>query len=230
MPEGSVTAATRSAFLELKDEQSLIQEGYDLLDQESILIAAEVLRQLADYRACFERYLAEHRRALEALARASGRLGFDELTVYPPTALSSVTLQRQSREFLGVTLDEVNLAIEPDPRKAARPVYASSEAEDCATHYGGLTAMSAELGAKAGNLRRLCTKYIETERRANALENVLLPEITQALKFISEKLEEVEQEDVIRVRTRTGTAAAGRPLGSAVTPSADPEPRPGGEP
>lgn len=199
MSNGLVTAATRSAFLELQDEQILIQEGYDLLDQERILIAAEILQQLSSYQSRFEAYTAEHEKALKALAGASSRLGFDGLTIHPPVAVKSVELARVSRLFLGVVLDDdLDFTIETEPHQTG-VVY--PEAVQCARCFTELTKQSAILGAQAANLRRLCAKYIQTERRAKALENVLLPEIQQALKFIDEKLEAVEQEDVIRVRS-----------------------------
>ena len=39
--------ATRIAVMELKDEQQLVREGYELLDEKRLLLAAEIRRQLA---------------------------------------------------------------------------------------------------------------------------------------------------------------------------------------
>ena len=52
------------------------------------------------------------------------------------------------------------------------------------------------------NLRRLMREYVRTERRARAIENVLLPEIEWSLKYIDEQLELLDQEEVARVRQR----------------------------
>ena len=59
---------------------------------------------------------------------------------------------------------------------------------------------------RAANLRRLIDEYRRTERRARALENVLLPEIDHSLRFIEEQLDAVDQEEAVRVRN----AARGR--------------------
>ena len=69
-----------------------------------------------------------------------------------------------------------------------------------ATHY------LSGIGRCAGHLRRLIDEYRRTERRARALENVLLPEIDHSLKFIEEQLDAVDQEEAVRVRN----AARGR--------------------
>jgi V/A-type H+-transporting ATPase subunit D len=42
-----------------------------------------------------------------------------------------------------------------------------------------------------------------TERRARALENVILPEIEQTLHIMTSHLEELEFEDAVRVRVRS---------------------------
>ena len=80
---GGEVLATRVAFLELKDERRLIQEGYELLDEKRVLLATEIMRQLRNYASLqqeLERLGAE---ALAAFEAAVGVHGFDELTVEP---------------------------------------------------------------------------------------------------------------------------------------------------
>lgn len=60
------------------------------------------------------------------------------------------------------------------------------------------------LAGVSGNLHRLGREYKITERRARALENVILPEIDQSLRQMSSLLEEQDLEDAIRARTTFG--------------------------
>jgi V/A-type H+-transporting ATPase subunit D len=64
------------------------------------------------------------------------------------------------------------------------------------------------LAARAGNLNRLAREYRRTERRARALEKVLLPEVDQAIKMVDEQLEMMEREEAIRTRWSPGVGAA----------------------
>jgi V/A-type H+/Na+-transporting ATPase subunit D len=59
-----------------------------------------------------------------------------------------------------------------------------------------------ELAACGVNLRRLVRDYVRTERRARAIENVLMPEIESALKTIDEQLEGMDQEEIARLHQR----------------------------
>jgi V/A-type H+/Na+-transporting ATPase subunit D len=83
---------------------------------------------------------------------------------------------------------------------AASASFPSGEAEQCRLGFDRLVERCAELAGVAGNLYRLMAEYRLTERRARALENIILPEIEQALKDMSTHLEEVDLEDAIRVR------------------------------
>ena len=55
---------------------------------------------------------------------------------------------------------------------------------------------------------RLAREYRRTERRANALEKVLLPEVEEAIKLIDEQLDTMEREEVIRTRWGRSADAA----------------------
>ncbi len=59
------------------------------------------------------------------------------------------------------------------------------------------------LAGISGNLYRLLAEYRVTERRSRALENVILPEISQMLREMTTHLEEIDLEDAIRVRLQS---------------------------
>jgi V/A-type H+-transporting ATPase subunit D len=76
----------------------------------------------------------------------------------------------------------------------------SPEARQCQHLFGQLLLSSAVLAARSGNLHRLLAEYKRTERRARALEDVLLPELDSLIHEMDLSLEELEQEEAVRVR------------------------------
>ena len=68
---------------------------------------------------------------------------------------------------------------------------------------------AADVGARAGNLHRLAREYRRTERRAKALEKVLLPEVEDAIKRVDEQLDTMDREETIRTRWSSRSRAAG---------------------
>ena len=199
MPEPGEVAATRVALLELRDERRLVQEGYDLLDEKRVLLATETLRQLREHVTAQRDLDAMWVAARAALARALEVHGFDDLTVEPPCPLEPAPLRVDVRTFLGIPLGEVHLEDAPC-RPDAPPVRDTPELHSCAEAFRRLALGLARQAARTANLRRLMAEYRRTERRARALENVLLPEIDRSLHFIEEQLDAVDQEEAVRVR------------------------------
>jgi len=195
-------APTRAAVLELRAERGVVEEAYDFLDEKRLLLAAELLRQLDRYEALSSEVREKNREARDRLLAAVQRHGLQGLSVYPPMSLETVRIETSRRNLMGVTLLETAAAI-PEPAPAAVPVaaYPSAEAEACRDVFREVFILSAQLAGISGNLYRLLTAYRSTERRARALENVILPEIEQALNRMSTYLEEIEMEDAIRARS-----------------------------
>lgn len=199
MPDGTQITPTRSAYLELKDERLLIREGYEFLDEKRMIVAQEMLRQLAAYRENLAAYQSAHARSVTALAGATARHGLEELTVYPRFELEGWGCQHRYYRFLGVELIDPqcpDIGWGPVPP----PAVPSPEAIECRDRFAELLPLSAELAARSANMRRLIAEYVRTERRARALENVLLPEIDDNIRFMEEQLEAVDQEEALRVR------------------------------
>lgn len=206
---GENQPATPSVLLELREERQVMQEGYRFLDEKRLLLAAEVLSALERYEALETRFLADYRLAAEALAAAAGQHGLDGLQVYPATLLDDAEVEVERRNFLGVRLidAELRLVQATNPPPEHEPVAPSPEARRCAELFRGLLDASVELAAIQANLERMLAEYRRTQRRARALEDVLLPEIDGAIRRVAERLEELEQEEAIRVRLAPASGA-----------------------
>ena len=199
--------ATRVAFLELQDERRLVQEGYELLDEKRMLLATEIMRQLRHYRELREGLAAEETTARTAFEGAVDACGFDDLTVHPRLSLEASLLHAGEQQFLGLTLLDVTLE-EPASVVAPGAPAPFPEPRACAHAFRRLVATWATVAACAGNLRRLVREYTRTERRARALENVVLPEIDVSLRYIEEQLDALDQEEAIRVRNAARARSA----------------------
>jgi len=198
---GPEQAPTRAAVLELRQERSVVSEAYDFLDEKRLLLAAEMLRQLDAYQTLQAKIESLAGQARRRLIAAVERHGLQGLSVYPAALLEALRLDRRQRNFMGVTLVETQLLVPESQTSAPRPASnPSSEAEACRKVFADIIQHSAVLAGLSGNLYRLLKEYRQTERRARALENVILPEIEQSLNEMMSYLEEVDLEDAIRAR------------------------------
>lgn len=191
--------ATRSVLLELRDERRFTREGHDFLDQKRMLVAGEMLRWLRRYEERRAELSAAHEAARRALAEAVALHGLEELLLMPPGQFDVGGLDLSTDNFLGVPL--VHAAgtphAEPPPPDAVHP---SPEARRAADRFQKLLSAAASLAVVEGNLLRLLDEYRRTERRARALENVILPELDLTVKEVDDQLEEQDLEEATRLR------------------------------
>lgn len=212
MPETGLSP-TRSAFLELKEERQLVREGFEFLDEKRVILAQEMLKRVAEWKSARDRYDALHEQAAAALVRALGRHGLDGIGIYPVARMEDAEVRVTEHRFLGVHLLDGEFVPgwtktgtdaapggQGDAARIPPAVNPSPEAERCREAFAALVPLAIELAVMRASLERLIREYIRTERRARALENVVLPEIEGSLGFMDEQLEAMDQEEAIRVR------------------------------
>lgn len=191
---------TRSALLEARDEHHVMHEGFRFLDEKRVLLAAEIVRQFEQYREANRLFAEAHTQAAVALEQAVVRHGFLGVQVYPAHPNDQATLKSEKKIFFGVPLIE-GASLRPGKDKPVKPpVNPSPEANLCRRLFVELLHKSIPLAALSGNLHRLLAEYKRTERRARALEDVILPELEETIREIDVRLEELEQEESVRVR------------------------------
>jgi V/A-type H+-transporting ATPase subunit D len=191
---------TRSAALALGEERRLMRQGFEFLDEKRMLLAGEMLRQLRLWEARHAAWQEAARIARTALAAAVERHGLDALEVHPAPTAAPPPPRTVPVRFLGVLLLEAE-EVEASPAPIAPAIDPSAEAQAVRAAFEKLARLAAETGLAASNLVRLAQEYRRVERRAKALENVLLPEVEGALKQVIEQLDTVDQEEAVRVQS-----------------------------
>lgn len=204
--------ASRSALLDLRDEQRLVKDGYEFLDEKRVLLAAEMLRQRDSWRSLDRAFRERFDAAAAALVEAAADQGLGGLEVAPPAELTGFRIDVEAQPYVGQEL----LAAELDYRDVAttfRAVRSTPSLAACRTAFVELLVSAAALAASKATLARLMHEYRRTERRVRALENIVLPEIRDDIAIMEEHLDLLDQEEVIRVRMlrprddRTGSGA-----------------------
>jgi V/A-type H+-transporting ATPase subunit D len=201
---------SRAAVLALRDERKVVREAYDFLDEKRLLLAAELLRQLEHYERLTVELAAQAATARQRLRGAVQRHGLQGASVYPGRPLDGFRLQTRHYNVMGVMLAENQVELPATGTgNLPRACNPSHEAETCRSAFGQLLLHSATLAAVSGNIHRLLLEYRLTERRARALENVILPELEHTLATMTSQLEEMDLEDVIRAHRYGARTQAG---------------------
>ena len=200
MPElDAALSANRTVELELQDERHLVREGYELLDEKRVLLATEMLRRLAVHRALQSEWMNRYRQSRQMLANALAALGLEGVQLYPVLP-RDLLIDAEPQRIAGVALKRLNSARLAPAAVAPPPVvWPSAAIGACAVSFAQIVELAARIAAEEQNLRRLAREYVRTDRRARALENVLLPELDEALRGVEEQLEYLDTEEAVRV-------------------------------
>ncbi len=186
---------TKSSFLKLKEELSFAYEGYDLLNQKREILALEIVKHIGEIR----RVEAELASALsgmyETYRSAAVEMGSDTITMKSGNENRSYFLYKESFTLLGMKLPKIRLS----PKKARPPaaLYGTAasydEAKEKARKAVEIVTVYATLVKTIVMLSRELKKV---QRKVNALEKIFIPQREEAKKFIQERLEEMEREEV----------------------------------
>ncbi len=210
MPEET---SSKTELLERRAERDLVREGKAVLEERRDLLAHYMLDQIRNT----EQLTTERNRlfdeAREYLQNAVMRHGHSGLRRF---AVAETNLQQprwQLENRLGTSwLVGANAVPSQAPRDLGEGVDVSLELDMTVSTLQRLLRGLLELAEAENNLLRLTDAFRRTQRRVNALDHILLPEITAAIRRMEESMDEMERDDLVRslLIKRKQAAAASR--------------------
>jgi len=186
---------TRSALMELREERHSMREAYVFLDEKRTLLAGALVQEVSRHGEASRSLADAFSGAVLALREALVRHGLESLQCQPAPVNSPETLQISESAILGVSLFDADVDATATPAPAV-----PSRVRACTERFREVARCAARLAALNGNLSRLYREYQRTERRARALEDVLLPELEEAARQIDDHLDALDLEEAVRVR------------------------------
>ena len=188
---------TKGNLIACKKNLSLAKLGFDLLDRKRNVLMREMMK-LIDEAAAMQTEIGDtFTRAYEALQRANIALGIDRQLESPVTEEKGFSVTGHS--IMGVDLPRGHLDSPPP-----HPYYGfwgtSSQLDYAYLCFDRVKRLCAELAGIENSVYRLATAIKRTQRRANMLENVVIPRLDGNIRFISSTLEEHEREEFTRMK------------------------------
>ena len=185
---------TKSNLMSTKKSLDLAKLGYDLLDRKRNILVHEMM-QLIDKASKIQQEIDEtYSKAYLALQRANVMCA--EFAQAIPVDES---LDIDLRSVMGVELPVVTLGDEKlDMYYGLNST--NSQLDEAYLSFVQVKRMTAELAEIENSVYRLADAIKKTQKRANALDNIMIPQFTATIKYITEALEEKEREDFSRLK------------------------------
>ena len=188
---------TKGNLINTKKSLDLAKVGFELLDRKRNIIVREMM-QLIDRAAVIQSQIDScYAEAYQALQRANVAHGVcDDIAQSVPLE-DGVTLT--SRSVMGVEIPMVKLEAEPVELHYGF-MFTSSLVDEAYLQFDRVKKLTAELAEIENSVYRLATAVNKTQKRANALKNIIIPRLTGTVKYITDSLEEKEREDFSRLK------------------------------
>ena len=188
---------TKGNLIASKKTLSLSTMGYDLMDKKRNILIREMMGLVDQAKQLRDEVDAIYDQAFAALRNANITLGdIGEIAESVPLD-DGITIGYRS--VMGVDIPTIHL--EKRPMELSYGLYDSNSQLDyaflCFQKVKEITVTLAEIeNAAAG----LSDAIVKTQRRANALKNVVIPNLESTVKFISDSLDEKDREEFSRLK------------------------------
>jgi V/A-type H+-transporting ATPase subunit D len=202
---------TKSSLRKIKEDLVFAYEGHDLLNQKREILAIEIVQKLGEIRRIESGFLSVLHELYAAYRDAAVDMGSQAVTLKSCSEKKAYTLQLQFTKFMGLKLPRITLGLASfEPSEG---IAGTTAAYDTAT-VRSRKALEAlvEYATVTKEIIMLSRELKKVQRRVNALEKVFIPPHEEAKKYITDRIEEMEREEVfvkklIRQRTSKGKGA-----------------------
>ena len=186
---------TKSSLRKLKEDLSFAYEGYDLLNQKREILALEIVRKIGAVKTIeveFQQALAE---LYAAYRTAAVDIGSDAVTVQSSLEPRSYYLHMDVTKLMGLKL--LNLRIDlKSPRAPVTLTQTSAPYDEAREKSHKALSILAQYATMTKSIILLSRELKKVQRRVNALEKIFIPQHEEAKKYITDRIEEMEREEV----------------------------------
>lgn len=183
---------TKGNLIMVKRSLQLAKTGYELLDRKRNILVRETMNMIDDAKKLQSQINVLYSDAYKALQSANVTLGvIDELSTSVPLD-NGISIRYRS--VMGVVLPVVDIT-ETKPANFFGFFSTNSLLDEAYLKFIEVKKRSVRLAEVENSVYRLADAIKKTQKRANALKNIVIPRYEDTIGFITESLEEKERED-----------------------------------
>ncbi|MEE1218378.1 MAG: V-type ATP synthase subunit D [Ruminococcus sp.] len=190
---------TKGNLMNTKKSLSLAKNGYELLDRKRNILIREMMTLIDHANAIQQKIDRAYEEAYIALQSANITNGFCEDISNSIPYEDGLSLD--SRSVMGVEIPILTLNSAPDTDFLYYGLRNTNSAIDKVyTKFSEVKYLTAQLAEIENSVYRLADSIKKTQKRANALKNIMIPRFEETVKFITDALDEKDREEFSRLK------------------------------
>jgi V/A-type H+-transporting ATPase subunit D len=184
---------TKSSLFSVKEQLSIAEEGFELLEQKREILVMELMRMVEEVKLLegdMDKRISTAYRSLKTMLVCVGRERARDASA--GIRFDFAVREKQSR-LMGIPLPTISME---SPRLERKYSFMSTDSSCDATmvEFFALLSLIARMAEIRTMVWRLAKEVRKTQRRVNALEKIVIPSVEETKKFIEGVLEERERE------------------------------------
>lgn len=192
---------TRSELLKLKKQIKLAKSGYSLLKKKRDGLILEFFEVLKKAKTLREELVNEYKIALEKINVARTLEGDLKVKSIAMAIKDIPEIKLTTKNIMGVKVPKIESSeIQKAFMARGYGVYNSSAIDEAAEAYERVVEKIILAAEVETSMRKLLNEIEKTKRRVNALEFVVIPNLDKVRSFIQLRLEEIERENIFRMK------------------------------
>ena len=188
---------TKGNLIALKKSNELARTGFELMDKKRNILIRELMALTKRAGEIQNKIDVTYSSAYEALQKANITLGFCKESADAVPIDNS--LKTTYRSVMGVEIPIVSID-EPSDEIFLGIFSSDSLLDEAYKKFHKVKKLTAELAEIENSIYRLAISIGKTQKRANALKNIVIPRFSENIKYISDALEEKDREDFSRLK------------------------------
>ncbi len=190
---------TKGNLMNTKKSLSLAKNGYELLDKKRNILIREMMTLIEHANAIQQKIDTAYEEAYIALQTANVTNGFcEDISNSIPV---EDTLELDSRSVMGVEIPLLSVGERPQHDFLHYGLRNTNSAIDKVyMKFSEVKYLTVELAEIENSVYRLADAIKKTQKRANALKNIMIPKFEETVKFITDALDEKDREEFSRLK------------------------------
>lgn len=191
-------APTKGNLIAAKRSRALAQNGYELMDKKRNILIRELMTMIDEASKLKERIDSTFTEAYASLRLANISVGGCEDLARATPIDHSVRVRYRS--VMGVELPSVSGNATDADVLPYGFTDTSSAVDEAYKKFSDVKALILELAEIENSIYRLAYSIKKAQKRANALNNIVIPGLEADITRISELLEEKDREEFVRLK------------------------------
>ncbi|MBI1936425.1 V-type ATP synthase subunit D [Candidatus Woesearchaeota archaeon] len=192
---------TRSELLKLKKQIKLAKSGHGLLKKKRDGLILEFFEILKKAKTLREELVNEYKIALEKMNIARALEGDLKIKSIAMAIKDIPDVKLTAKNIMGVRVPKIESSeIKKAFMERGYGIYSSSAIDEAASAYEKVVEKIILAAEVETSMRKLLNEIEKTKRRVNALEFVVMPQLDRQKSFIQLRLEEMERENIFRMK------------------------------